>query len=268
MADSDNTLSFPENPHFGSGIYRRRIRLINSRLAEPRSCGATSKVEAELEDTNHAFKCTLFHDQQKITDIQTQSLRIPIDSCPGAAEPIKQLIGLDLDCPQKTIIKTANPKFNCTHLYDLTLLAMSHALRDEHERLYDIDVPDETDNPTTVTVRCNADIVLQWQVRRWQLVKPEEFAGKPLYKGFIQWVSKALSGDQLEAAQLIQKGYFVAQARRYDLEVAAGDPALRDPSMYGVCYSYNSPIVETATRNANTTRDFTDTPELLLKFIQ
>jgi len=268
MTDSDTQLSFPTNPNFGSGIFRRRIRLRNIALENRSPCGATEKVEAELEDTNHAFKCTLFHNNKSITNISTESIRIPLDTCPGAAEPIKQLIGLALNCPQKTIIKTANPKANCTHLYDLTLLAMAHSLREEYERIYDIELPDEIDEPTPVSVLCNDKLLLCWHVQRWQITEPNEYAGKPLFKGFMQWAGQSLSGDQLEAAMLLQKGYFVAQARRYDLEVVAGEPALRDPSMYGVCYSYNSPIVEGAIRNADTTRDFTETPELLLRFLE
>ena len=41
------------------------------------------------------------------------------------------------------IVKKINPKANCTHLYDLTLLALQHSLRNEEERIYDIDIPDE-----------------------------------------------------------------------------------------------------------------------------
>ena len=263
MANNDNLLSFPTNPSFGTGIFRRRIQLTNV----PAENGQTGgRVEAKLEDTNHAFTSTLYHDGLTVTDIETQSIRVPINTCGGAAEPIKQLIGLNLNTEQREVVKRVDPRANCTHLYDLTLLALQHATRDEPERIYDIDIPDEIDDPTTVTVQRNGKVVLSWQVQRWQLVTPDCFLGKPLFKGFTAWVTEELSGDELEAAFVLQKSYFVAQARRYDLEITAGDPALRDPSMLGVCYSYSSPVVEAAIRNKNTTRDFTNTPEQLLQF--
>jgi hypothetical protein len=36
--------------------------------------------------------------------------------------------------------------------------------------------------------------------------------------------------------------------------------------MLGVCFSYSTPQIEIATRTADSTRDFSNTPELLLKF--
>ena len=73
--------------------------------------------------------------------------------------------------------------------------------------------------------------------------------------------------EQSEAAFALQKGYFVASARRYNLNAIAGEAAndARD-YMYGACYTYTSPQIEKAVRLPDTVFDFNRAPEQLLRF--
>jgi hypothetical protein len=88
-----------------------------------------------------------------------------------------------------------------------------------------------------------------------------------LYKGFSKWASACFTGEEREAAFILQKGYFVASARRYNIDAQVGKAANEDRDvMLGVCFSYSTPQIEIATRTADSTRDFSNTPELLLKF--
>ncbi|MEX1668674.1 DUF2889 domain-containing protein [Zhongshania guokunii] len=253
------TQEYPKNTVYGEGHYRRRIRL----RAEP------GQVHGELEDTNHGFSCTVFHDGNKITDIHSAALRIPFDTCPGASEPLRKLIGLPL-CEDILDIKPlTDASANCTHLLDLALLAIRHSTRQEAEMIYDICVEDQAEETETATaeIYANGNLIHRWQTCNWAICSPADLDGKVLYKGFSKWASKQFSGDQREAAFALQKGYFVAVARRYTDNSQVGQAANEHRDvMLGVCYSYSSPQIERATRTANSVRDFSNSPEQLLKF--
>lgn len=245
------------NPDYGKGVFRRRIRLN----------GTDGQVCAELEDTNHGFRAKVFHDGQQVTDIQSEALRIPLSTCGGASEPLKALIGMPLDTPTKNITLAVDPRANCTHLYDLTLLAIAHCLRGNTSRQYDMEVDDQLEQePAESRLYRNQQLVMTWQARDW-LISAGPHTGNPLFKGFAAWANEAFSGDEQEAAFALQKAYFVSQARRYKMDALAGTPANDQPQMKGVCFSYSPPNIDRAIRTANNTRDFTDCPEQLLKFI-
>ena len=254
---SDTTPNYPPNLNYGSGIFRRRIRLI----------GEPGKVTAELEDCNHGFRSTLLHDGKQVLDVQAQALRVPLTTCGGAIEPIKALAGISIDSPNRSINNTVNPRANCTHLYDLSLLAIAHASRGNITRQYDVEIEDEVDGRAESRVLRDGELIFAWQTSQWQIQTPDSLKDKPLYKGFAAWASQVFSNDQQEAAFVLQKGYFVAQARIYDIDALAGDPATNDSDMRGVCFSYTSPQVEQGIRSTAATRDFTHCPEQLLKFV-
>jgi formate-dependent nitrite reductase cytochrome c552 subunit len=88
-----------------------------------------------------------------------------------------------------------------------------------------------------------------------------------MMQGFFRWASKAFSGDFLESALVLQRGYFVAQVRRSDYLNAGGRPATADNMPEGACYTYNSPVVHSAIHTDGMARDFTGTAEQLLEFV-
>lgn len=256
---SDQSIDYNQflNPDYGKGIFRRRIRL----------AGSNGQVVAELEDTNHGFRATIVHDGQKIIAVTGEALRIPLSTCGGAAEPLKALEGIKLNSSAKDITIQVNPRSNCTHLYDLAVLAIGHCLRGNTERLYDLEVDDSIDGQAAESrAWCNGKKVLNWQVQQWGITEGPH-TGKSLYKGFSAWANEAFSDDEQEAAFALQKAYFVSQARVFNMDALAGTPANDQPGMEGVCFSYSPPNVDKAIRMANNTRDFTDCPEQLLKFL-
>lgn len=256
--DSTGPMHYPLNTDYGTGVFRRRIRLQ----------GLPGKVVAELEDCCHGFRSVVYHDGKKVTDVQAEALRIPHSTCGGAVAPIKAMIGMPLATAAKNINREVNPRANCTHLYDLTVLAVAHCLRGETERLYDVAIDDEPDEQAvSASVSRDGKTVLNWQTHQWIIQEPAALAGKPLYKGFAAWANQAFDGDEQEAAFVLQKGYFVSIARRFDSDKMAGAAAANDESMIGVCYTYSPDVVAGAFRMDHSTRDFTDTPEQLLKFL-
>ncbi|MCB1616973.1 MAG: DUF2889 domain-containing protein [Pseudomonadales bacterium] len=249
---------YPLNPAYGTGVYRRRIRLKQGE----------GYVHGALEDTNHGFEVRVFHEAGVVTAIEPQAHRVPYTSCPGALERIKAFVGVDIHSSLKELNRYQPPSSNCTHLLDLTVMTIRQAATDEAVRQWDIAITDQTDEADSIaTVTCNGEEVFRWQARDLQLTAPDDLAGKPFYLGFGKWASKHFPEEKLEAAFILQKGYFVSIARRFDMNKLAGEPALaQKDGMYGACYTYTSPAIEHGVRTENTMLDFTDCEEQLLQF--
>lgn len=262
LEDPNNPFNYPINPDFGNGIFRRRLHL------QKGSDEKGNFVFGQVEDCNHGFQSKLYYADNKITAIDAELKRTPFTTCDGAKKPLMALIGSPLGLTAKEQIMLLDPSANCTHWLDLTLLCAQQAYRDEAQRDYQVAIPDEIDQPTLATISCNGEVLLEWSIKEWQILAPAELAGKTLYKGFASWANDVFADepDLLEAAFILQKGYFVSKARRYDLDKLAGEAASTHTVMRGACYSYSEPMVNIATRTANSTRDFTDAEEQLLQF--
>src|SRR5262245_1877469 len=97
------------------GLYRRRIIL----HAEGQ------RVFGALEDDYHHLYSQISHDRRDTARASRRSLRIPYTTCGGAGARVEHLAGL----PLAEAGRGLDPGQQCTHLYDLTRLAMAHALR-------------------------------------------------------------------------------------------------------------------------------------------
>jgi len=245
------------NPNYGSGVFRRRIRLTNE----------AGTVRGELEDCNHGFRVVLKHDGVQVTAAAMQALRIPLNTCGEAARPLAMIVGCPLGVSWAEYSKRLPPPANCTHIHDLTWWALCHARRPDAIRQYDIAVTDETERPSECTVHRNGELVHHWQAAQARTVAPVEIADRPLFRGFSAWAAKIFEGEAYEAAVILQRGYFVAQARRHVGTKAANYTAMERAVLHGACYSYSPGAVERAVSVKDSQRDFTDTPERLLKFL-
>lgn len=241
------------NPDFGTGALRRRIVL----------SATDGLVRAGVEDAYHSFRLALHHDGRVITGLEPGFVRYPLDTCASAGDPLQRLVGTRLDTSWRDLVGAEPPRRHCTHLYDLAALAMAHALRGGHRR-YDVVVPDELDEPVLCTVHRDGERVLAWRTSRGRVVDPETLAGQPLLKGFNLWARNLLEGDELEAASVLHKGYFVSRARPWDVEASAGKPVAHHEMMRGACHSYSEPRMSVAIRNRGNTLDTSDPSTPLL----
>ena len=151
-------------------------------------------------------------------------------------------------------------------MLDLAWLAMRHALRDRSERLYAIDIPDERDGVTHAVLQRDRQPCLEWRIEHGIITTPGPFEGRNPLRSFTSWAIQALEGGVLEAALALQKGYFVAGARRFVLP-AGRLPASDRVELAGVCFGYGTERIASAERREPGRRDFTDHPERLLKFL-
>jgi hypothetical protein len=246
------------NPDYGSGMYRRRVRLQNI---------DANTVLAEMEDDQHGFRITLSHDGQIIKSIHSDSLRIPMTTCGGAGAVLAQMAGVPLSDSPRSLAGHSNPRSHCTHQFDLLGLAITHARRDEAIRQYDVAIHDAVDGIQRVVGDIDGVTVFDWQLRGHAIETGGVWQNVSVQKGFAQWAELHLPPEQLELALVLQRGMLVSTTRRVLIEPMEGMGLLDDPMTKGVCYSYSEPVIQDAIRYGSNNRNFTDAPEQLLRFV-
>lgn len=197
--------------------FRRRFRITPGE----------SQVCSEVEDDYHCMRVTLHHDGVSVTAVEALMERAPWTTCPGAQQQLSDTFsGLSLDS-----FGERGEKFsNCTHLYDLALLAADHAL-DEQVLEYEILVSDPVDGVRYAEIRSQGNALLSWIEKDFHLVAPEELSGIRLDK-LGGWI-RTLTPDIQEAAKLLRWGNMIANGRTIPL--AEQSDATRMPPN---CYTF------------------------------
>ena len=245
------------NEKYGSGLFRRRILLQKFH----------HKILCELEDYCHGFRVIVHHDGTLITDIDATTIRAPVDICFNARDAIIELVGQPLKGDRKSLANVSHPTNNCTHIYDLVVLALAHAARNTPTRLYDIEVDVEKNGILHSRAILDGSLIHRWQVNTDDLIEsPEDLMGCSVMRGTGKWINQKLTGDASEAAKMLVRGLLVAGSRRWNLAAKEGASSAEFGPGPGVCYTYSTARVNDGRRISNSLRDFSDTPEQLLKF--
>lgn len=246
MPAPDLQSNYPANPAYGTGVFRRRIRLD----------GRAGMVLVQLDDNCHAMWLRLEHDGGRVIGIAGDLTRFPTSGCPAAPAGLKVFEGQPLDAPQAALYSGGGPVGTCTHLFDLAVLAMAHAQRDRSLRTWDIVVPDMVDNITTASAALDGRTVHKWRVEDQLVIAPGlEANPQPLFRGFRPWAERHFTGDALEAALVLRMGLFVSRARLYITdarEIPLAEMAMRE----GSCYAYSRPQISQSHVLLGTVRDF------------
>lgn len=219
-------------------------------------------VVAWMEDDFHHFGVSLEHDGQRITDIRMAAPRAPWVTCPGAIEPLRELIGKPLLRRASDIGQLLDMRQQCTHVFDLTGLAMAHAAQQRPNRRYQAIVPDRQVlgwngrrpllGPTSATLLCNEQPVLYWEIDRGHITGPAPYAGQALEEGFRAW-TESLEEDPAEYATILRRAQLVAGGRTidHDLYESAGSYV-----QIPLCYSFQPERSLQAKRNTGSTWDY------------
>jgi hypothetical protein len=245
---------------FPEGSYRRRIRLVATGLGE---------VEGGLEDDFHHFEVTIRCDDEQVTDVEGRARRWPWTTCPDAAVPLRQLEGMPLSMSCLAVGDRADPKANCTHMFDLAGLAVAHAARGGPlgtTRQYDVEIPAGAQMGGEVVVRLWRDgqPLLWWALDGRTCVAPEPYASAPWKGGFFRWAAENLDDDAAEAAIVLRRACDIGMGRGMDLDAVDAAEEMR-PLMLGVCFTMQPEQIQVALREKGTARDFDEHPDRLLR---
>jgi len=221
---------------FTVGGYRRTIVI---RPGEGRSIAA-------LEDDYHAMAVTLRHDGTTICGLDAEMARVPWTPCPGASAVIERtFVGVGLD----GAVKRGDKRANCTHLYDLVLLAAAHA-HDGRDTAYTIAVSDPRDGEVHAQIRKDGAPLLTFVHTRDLLSWPVAVAGRTLFE-LRDWIAALPDPALQEAARLLQWATIIAHGRLLTMEQHAdisGTPTS--------CYTFQPERRGAAVRHIETIRDF------------
>ena len=233
--------------------YRRRIRLTSS----------GDRVVADLEDDFHRFRLTMTHDTERIVTLDGEAIRYPWSTCPAASDRLRQLEGTAMSAHSTDIASHDDPRQNCTHLFDLTGLAMAQAVAGRERRQFDAYVPEAVERRTQPQLWLDGDLVLSWHTDGSRILDPPPFAGISMAGGFVKWATTTLAGDTLESAMVLRRAWDIARARGRDLDHMENAVPLAE-LLPGACFTMQPDIAPAAARMKATARDFSKHPELLL----
>ena len=224
-----------------SGAFMRRVLLD--------ACGG--HVSASLEDDFHHFKVALTHEAGVLTGLQAEAVRHPWTTCPQASAQLQQLIACSVaERPQPG---TANIDVHqqCTHQYDLTLMALAQAARGG-QREYLARVDDPRDGRRRASLIRNGALFLTWTLEGTAIASGSFLQGADLRKLDLRAIGDP---DLAEAVMLLRRSVMVAGGRGIDfdsypdLEVFAG-------RMTGACYAFQPQRLAEGKRCKGSVRDF------------
>src|SRR5262245_33354774 len=239
---------------YGEGIYRRVFLL----EAEE------GRVVANMEDDFHRFRVTLAHDGARVASVRAEAFRFPWSECPGATSVLRGLEGMALSTRPRAASRHADPRANCTHLFDLASLAVAHAAARRERRRYDLEIPDRRDGRTRARLARDGEPLLDWELAGTEVVSPPPYAGRTLRGGsFLLWAERALDPDAAEAAIALRRACFISIGRARDLD-AAHDAGAYLAWAPGSCHTMTAGVAERALRMQGASLEFTDRRELLL----
>ena len=233
-------------------VYRRRIRLVSP---EP------GVVLGALEDTAHHVRVTVTSDAGRVASIRGEAVRLPWVTCPAANAGLATLVGTELTTSLRQLRGAYSADQHCTHLFDLAHLAIAHAARGQHERLYEVVVSDR-EQPMPASVFRDGVKALEWKVELGSIVAPAQFAGVGLAGGFLSWCEAHLDDDTAEAAFVLRRAASMAAIAHMDFDgyATAGEARLRP----GVCFTAQPERMAVAFRNVGSQRDYAATSDGML----
>jgi len=217
--------------------FRRRFRV----------CPGLYSVTAEVEDDIHHMKVRIEHDGERATRVDAEQPRAPWTTCPGAIRKLSDTFaGLVLG--QFETESRAVKKQNCTHLYDLAVLAAAHAF-DSETLLYDIYVCDPVDGIRKAEIWSKGKQLLAWSLADMELVDPTELGGKKLFE-LNEWINSLTGKDEQEIARILRWASLIANGRIIPFEEQSD--ALKMPPN---CYTFQPEMAAEAKR-VGRIRDF------------
>ena len=231
---------------YGKGLCRRRIRLINE---------TDTQTIGELEDDFHHFRVELTHDSDNVLSLSGIVLRAPWSTCSEADQPLQMIVGKPLSTDSTAIGSYATPTSNCTHLFDLTGLAISHAMQNEVVCQYDLMVTDPLDEKQELRLWKNGELLLDWLIQQGIIISPIDWEGVSLVGKFIAWAKDNLDPLTAEAAIALRRMTHISTGHGINLDKLENGAEHTDGPI-GRCYTYSTEVLIRAKRMRGTVRDF------------
>jgi len=207
---------------------------------------APGQVRCDLEDDYHHMRVVVRHDGEVATGVEGEMIRVPWTTCGGAQAVLaRTFTGVRLDAFAARAGKVAN----CTHLFDIAVLAAAHA-HDATPLVFDILVADPVEGVWRAELRRDGTAVLGWDVSGFVLSRPAHLAGIRLDR-LRPWID-SLDPLGQEQARLLRWGTILAHGRGRQF----ADASERQRLPLGQCYTFQPENAPNATYIEGSVRDF------------
>lgn len=232
-------------------MFRRRI------VVATRSDDSQVVARAALEDDYHHFRSEVTVQDGRVVAVRGSAPRHPYSLCADATAPLQMLVGAPASGVAHEVNRLADPTGQCTHLFELTGLAMAGCTRTMSRRQYDVEVPSWIGGSTAPRLMRDGRPLLAWQAGEREIEAPPPYGGRSLYEGFAHWALSSLAPDEAEAALVLRRATVIAKGRLLDLDAQPHAKAS------GKCFSQQPVRAWQAIRMVGSTWDFSQAPERL-----
>jgi hypothetical protein len=215
-------------------------------------------IAADLEDNFHRFGIRLVVVGHDVVEAHGVAGRVPWTTCPGAVAALRDFEGHDVR-RRFAIDRESKSTRHCTHLFDITVLALDHLRLDVPDRDYRISVAGPADRET-IRLGIDGREVHVWVVSGGRFEAPEIWRGREVrdLPSFGDAVADPIAHFEhmlMRRALHIGRGRFLEQD---DWQTAA------DLNAASTCISFQPGVRTTAVKVKGTAIDFTGREERLL----
>lgn len=214
------------------------------------------RATAEIEDDFHHFAVTVLHDGARATGARGQAIRYPWSSCPLAAGALAALAGLPISSDPTAVYRHVDPLLQCTHMFEMAGLAVTHAARGLGARRYEARVSDPAQGRIEADLVCDGALVLRWRLRDGLIAEPEAHRGKRP-SDFRSGTLAGLPHEEAEHLLILRRAVALAGARGMDIDRFA---TAAEMGMGRACFVFRPGIAEHARRRSGSVRDFSTGP--------
>src|ERR1700743_1740829 len=161
--------------------FRRRVGIASTGDRE------RGEGRASLEDGFHHFRVRVVHAARRIQAIEVFAVRHPYITCPLAAGQLSRLHNAELTGLAHSVMRMTDASQQCTHLMELSGLAIAAAARSIAQRWFDIEVPRRIEGRTVATLDRDGRRFLSWELRDTTIIGPSLYSGVSLREGMAAW---------------------------------------------------------------------------------
>src|SRR5690554_4115159 len=220
-----------------------------------------TECQVAMEDEHHYFVLDLGHDGERITSVDSSSRRTPWTICPQAAARLQAFVGQPLRQRIAVNLPEIDSKQQCTHQYDLLMLALAQATR-PGRRKYLSKVVGAMYEYRHAELWLNDEKLLDWRLRGTTIHSDDEFDQQDL-RSIMPWAEQTLDDRLLEALYVQRRSVMVAASKGFNLDLIknAGQAMA---ARAGACFVFQPERAEQAVRVIGSTRQDVTGPEDLL----
>lgn len=204
-----------------------------------------------MEDEHHYFILELGHDGERITSVASTARRTPWTLCPEAERQLQMFVGQPLRQRIAVTLPEIDSKQQCTHQYDLLMVALSQALR-PGRREYIAKVVGAMHEHRHAELWLDGEKLLDWRLRG-TLIESDDTCNQRDLRNIMPWADEHLDDRTLEALFVQRRAVMVAASKGFNLDlIPNAGVAMR--ARAGACFVFQPERAESALRIVGSTR--------------